>query len=119
MNYKAKPCFNFQSIEFEMEINTKEDWDRFIAIYTRCYKALKAIAPEEVGKGGKKALKPVRVEDPATEQQIAIMERYGIDIPAGCSRKRASKLIQDSIDQAKQEQEADIDLDDDDDDMPF
>lgn len=115
MNYKAKPCFNFQSIEFEMEINTKEDWDRFIAIYSRCYKALKAIAPEEVGKSGKKALKPVKVEDPATETQKAIMDKYGIEYPEDCSKKRASKLIQESLEHEKEE-EAIID---DDDDMPF
>lgn len=117
MNYKAKPCFNFQSIEFEMEINTKEDWDRFIAIYTRCYKALRAIAPEDPSKA-KKTLKPVKVEDPATESQIAIMEKHGIDIPANCSRKQASKLIEKSIKEAK-EAEEDIYLPDDDDDMPF
>ena len=117
MVLKAKPCFNFQSVEFEMEINTKEDWDRFIAIYTRCYKALKAIAPEDPSKA-KKTLKPVKVEDPATEAQISIMEKHGIEIPPNCTRKRASKLIEESITKAKEEAD-EPEWDDDDDDMPF
>lgn len=118
MNYKAKPCFNFQSIEFEMEINTKEDWDRFIAIYTRCYKALRAIAPEDVGKSGKKPQTRKPIQDPATEAQISIMEKHGIEIPPNCTRKRASKLIEESITKAKEEAD-EPEWDDDDDDMPF
>lgn len=111
MNYKAKPCFNFQSIEFEMEVNNKDDWAKFISIYNRCYKALKAIAPETEKKAQKKP-----APDPVTDSQLEIMQKHGIEVPDNCTRKQAAKLIEDSIKRAKEE--ADLDLDDDDD-MPF
>lgn len=110
MILKAKPCFNFQSVEFEQEINTKEDWDKFIALYSKIYKALQAIAPED-GKAKKPQKKPIA--DPATEGQLKTMEAYGIEIPPNCTRKMASKLIEKSI---KEAEEADLE---DDDDMPF
>lgn len=109
MNLKAKPCFNFQSVEFEMEINSNEDWENFLKWYSRIYKALQKIAPETEKKPAKKP--PV---DPATEQQLSIMEKHGIDIPENCTRKQAAKLIEESIKRAKEQEEL-ID----DDDMPF
>ena len=110
MTFKAKPCFNFQSVEFEMEVNNADDYAKFFAVYTKIYKSLQIVAPET-----QKQKQPKRVQaDPATEQQIAIMERYGIDIPEGCSRKKASKLIEESIKKSKEEEDQF-----DDDDMPF
>lgn len=118
MILKAKPCFNFQSVEFEMEINTTEDWKRFLNLYAKIYNGLKAIAPEDPSKA-KKTLKPVKVEDPATDSQLEIMEKHGIEIPPNCSRKQASKLIEKSIKEAKEAEEEGPYLPEDDDDMPF
>ena len=114
MTFKAKPCFNFQTIEFEFEVNTKEDWDRFIAAYSRCYHALQKIAPEDIKINGKK-LKSIQI-DPATDRQKEIMDEHGIDYPENISRKAASKLIQESMEKAKEDAAI---IDDDDDGMPF
>ena len=118
MILKAKPCFNFQSVEFEAEINNNQDWEEFLRWYSRIYKALQKIAPEDVGKSGKKPQPKKPMQDPATEAQISIMEKHGIEIPPNCTRKRASKLIEESITKAKEEAD-EPEWDDDDDDMPF
>lgn len=118
MILKAKPCFNFQSVEFEMEVKTNLDWKEFLSLYARIYNGLKAIAPEDVGKSGKKQQPKKPMQDPATEAQISIMEKHGIEIPPNCTRKRASKLIEESITKAKEEAD-EPEWDDDDDDMPF
>lgn len=112
MRLKAKPSYNFQSVEFEVEIQCQKDYDNFLIWYRRIYKDLREIAPEEGAKQPKKA----KAKEPlATEGQIQIMEKYGIEVPDGCTKKQASKLITESIERKKEDEVEALE----DEDLPF
>ena len=92
---KLKPCFNFQSIEFEMEVDLddKESLDRmqqaFSDVLERLVKAT--------------AVAPTQEERPelATERQKQIMKAHGIKFDANTTNEEAQKLIEASIEKAK------------------
>lgn len=96
---RCKPTFNFQSIEFEYDVeeNNSESITNCMKIYKELIDALIAVAPEQ-----ESVKKPVRkiVSEPATEKQIAIMEKFGIKFKDTISKSEAQALIKSSIEKA-------------------
>lgn len=91
---KLKPCWNFQSIEFEMEVDLddNESLDALEKAYSDVLKRLAratAIALQEE--------KPVL----ASEKQKQIMKAHGIKFDDKTTNEEAQKLIQSSIEKAK------------------
>lgn len=91
---KLKPCWNFQSIEFEMEVDLddKESLDALEKAYSDVLQRLTiatAVAHQEE--------KPVL----ASEKQKQIMKAHGIKFDDKTTNEEAQKLIQSSIEKAK------------------
>ena len=94
VNAKLKPCWNFQSAEFEMlvDLDEKESLDELERAYSNVLQRLvrvAAIAPQEE----KPAL--------ASEKQKQIMKAHGIKFDDKTTNEEAQKLIQSSIEKAK------------------
>ena len=95
--FHCKPTYNFQSIEFEMEVDLddKESLDRmqeaFSEVLSRLVKA--------------SAVAPTQEERPelATERQKQIMKAHGIKFDANTTNEEAQKLIEASIEKAKKQ----------------
>ena len=101
MIFKCKPTYNFQSIEFEWEAGTDLDLEAMFNLYDYIVKKLQEIAPEQPTNTVKKEPKPKKKVIPATEKQLSIMDKFGIDYPEDCSVELAQKLIQESIEKSK------------------
>ena len=91
---KLKPCWNYQSIEFEMEVDLddKESLDALEKAYSDVLQRLvraTAVAHQEE--------KPVL----ASEKQKQIMKAHGIKFDDKTTNEEAQKLIQSSIEKAK------------------
>lgn len=95
---KCKPTYNFQSIEFEMQVDN--DCDLVIALnyYETLLKELIRIAPEQPTNPSNKKTNYT----PATEKQMEILRRFGIKCKIGVSKQEANKLIQESIEKSKE-----------------
>ena len=92
MNFKCKPTYQFQSIEFDYPVQTVDDLPKMFDLYNRVLKGLMEIAPIQ------EAAKPVKASEPlATEKQKSIMDRFGIKYNNNTTAKEAQKLIQASI----------------------
>ena len=91
---KLKPCWNFQSIEFEMEVDLDDNQSldalekAYSDVLLRLVRAT-ATAPQEE--------KPVL----ASEKQKQIMKAHGIKFDDKTTNEEAQKLIQSSIEKAK------------------
>ena len=70
MIFKCKPVYNFQSIEFEVEIdpnNFDQEVNTMFDMYDKVLEGLKAVAPEQPS--GKTA--PIKPQEPmATDSQV-------------------------------------------------
>lgn len=92
MNFKCKPTYQFQSIEFDYSAQTVDDLPKMFDLYDRVLKGLMDIAPIQ------EATKPAKAAEPlATEKQKSIMDRFGIKYNNNTTAKEAQKLIQASI----------------------
>lgn len=96
----CKPAFNYQSIEFDLDIrsdNFEEDLKAVELTYSQMLAMLvraAAIAPQTEAK------KPVApVEEPATEAQKQILRNFHIDFKPDITKKQAHALIKKSMDQ--------------------
>ena len=76
MLVKCKPVYNFQSVEFEMEINNKEDMKKMFETFGDMIEGLKSVAPEQPAQP--KAT-PVKQEPKATPKQVSCLIKLGID----------------------------------------
>lgn len=85
----CKPNYAFQSLEFDYEVEDTEDIDRMFELYEKLVNKLKEIAPEQPVNG-----KPVVKEELATEKQLLILKKFGIQHSKDITKKEASKLIQ-------------------------
>jgi len=74
MIIKFKPVYNFQSVEFEAEINSPEDLDKAFNSYKICLEKLQQIAPEQPAQP-----KAAPKEPMATEKQKALLIKLGLD----------------------------------------
>ena len=100
MIFKCKPTYNFQSIEFEWEAGTELELEAMFNLYDNIVKKLQEIAPEQPTNNVKK--ETVKKESkkkvvPATEKQIALMNKFGIKYPEDCSLELAQKLIKENM----------------------
>ena len=75
MDLKFKPVFNFQSVEFEMEVNTDEELDTAFEMYKKILDHLQKIAVDQPGPV-KQA--PVKKEPMATPNQIKCLVNLGV-----------------------------------------
>jgi len=87
--FHCKPCYNFQSIEFDF-VGSYEQIDDMIEIYKTVLDKLAKIAPAQPNNN-----KPT--EALATDRQKEIMKQYGIKFTASTTLKEAQKLINESI----------------------
>ena len=85
---KCKPTYNFQSIEFEWEINNPEDQEYMFEVYQELLEGLIRIAPNQ---------EKVVESEPATEKQLEILKKFKIPHKANVSKEEASKLIQNNL----------------------
>lgn len=91
MNFKCKPTYQFQSIEFDYTVQTVDDLPKMFDLYNCVLKGLIDIAPIQENK-------PVKASEPlATDKQKSIMDRFGIKYNNNTTSKEAQKLIQASI----------------------
>ena len=88
----CKPTYAFQSLEYDYEVESTEDIDRMFELYEKLVNKLKEIAPEQPVNG-----KPVVKEELATEKQLLILKKFGIQHSKDITKKEASKLIQMSM----------------------
>ncbi len=92
LKVKCKPTFNFQSIEFETEIdeNNANDYAWLKTIYSNFVQILKDVAPaqEETPKGSEKLASPA---------QLAILDRFNIPYNKGITAMEAGRLIEENM----------------------
>ena len=93
MNFKCKPVYQFQSVEFDYEVNLPEDLENMFDLYQKVLKGLMDFAPEQ-----QKAV--VNREPPATDKQREIMKINGIPFTNLTTRSEAQRLIQKSLEEA-------------------
>lgn len=89
MIFKCKPCWNFQSVEFEYE-GEKEDLPKIMDLYSDVLSRLMLISPEQ-----KKDAPAVKL---ASDKQKEIMRKFDIPFTIKTTSEEAQKLIQESID---------------------
>ena len=93
---KCKPCFNFQSVEFEYEVSTKEDIEDMMAIYKLFLDGLQNIAPVQTV-----AKQPEKQVELASEKQVELAKKIGLKLPKDCSKEDAQRLIKEHLEALK------------------
>lgn len=88
---KCKPCWQFQTIEFDYEVSCSADLERMKEMYKTVLDMLVEIAPEQAKKVP---------EALATERQKQIMKINDIPFTASTTAKEAQALIEESIKRA-------------------
>lgn len=74
MNLKFKPVYNFQSVEFEMEIKTPEDLKKAFEWYKKILEGLQEVAVDQPAQ-----VKQATPKEPmATDKQVATLIKLGI-----------------------------------------
>lgn len=87
--FHCKPCYNFQSVEFDYE-GDEDDIPEMMKLYEKIMNGLAKIAVAQPGQ------KPA-VDSPS-EKQFEIMDKYGIKYdPKTITKKEAQRLINESI----------------------
>lgn len=87
---KCKPTYQYQSVEFDYNVNSPADLPDMFRLYLEVLKGLMQIAPIQDQKGQPK-------ENLATPKQKEIMDRFGIKYSATTTAKEAQELIKKSI----------------------
>lgn len=88
--FKCKPCYNFQSVEFEF-LGSEYDLAEMMELYGTIVNMLKDIAPEQVG-----AKMPVK--EPASDKQVNLLKKLGVQFSKNISKEEARKLIKEAMD---------------------
>lgn len=91
MTLHFKPTYNFQTVEFDVDMEKKEDLDGAFELYAELIKRLKEVAPEQPNNNNSKPQKPN--EPLATEKQKAIMDKFNIAYKPNITKSEAFKLI--------------------------
>lgn len=97
MIFKCKPVFNFQSIEFEYEIDiNSETYDEELAqmfcIYADMLSGLKNIAPEQ-GKVNTPNIGSKPKEELASDAQKNLLKKLGLPYDDDITKKEAFNMI--------------------------
>lgn len=94
MIVKCKPVWQFQSCEFEFDINGKEDLPKLFDTYSEILNGLMLIAPEQ-----KKEVIQTKPKL-ASDKQREIMRKFDIPFTLETTAEEAQKLIQESVQKA-------------------
>lgn len=94
---KCKPVWLFQSVEFDFEVEGKQDFPKMFDLYSEVLNGLMRIAPDQ-----KKELNPqtTKVVKLASEKQREIMRKFDIPFTLDTTAEEAQKLIEDSVKKA-------------------
>lgn len=79
MLVKCKPVYNFQSVEFEMEVKTPDDIELMFDMYEDMIKGLKNVAPEQPAQPKAVPVKPQAKDEMVTKGQINFLIGLGVD----------------------------------------
>lgn len=92
---KCKPTYNFQSIEFEWELDLDDGNSicNMFDLYDDLLENLQLSAPVQPTAQKKEEV----VEDPATEKQLQILNKFKIKHSPNVSKREANELIQKSM----------------------
>ena len=96
----CKPVYNYQSVEFDMELRsdtTEEDLAMIERVYTRMLEMLIRVSQNAPQAEAKKPAAPV--EELASEKQKEILRNFHIDFKEPLTKKQAHALIKKSMDQ--------------------
>ena len=93
MVFKCKPCWQFQSVEFEVE-GEREDIPKIMDLYSEVLSKLMLISPEQKKDPTTQAIKL------ASDKQKEIMRKFDIPFTLQTTAEQAQKLIQESIDKS-------------------
>ena len=92
MIMKCKPTWQFQSVEFDYNVNGPADLPDMFNIYKKVLQGLMEIAPVQDPKQQAKSAEPL-----ATQRQKEIMDQHGIKYTASTTQKQAYELINKSM----------------------
>ena len=92
LKFKCKPCWNFQSVEFEIEIEDKSKLPEVMDLYSDVLSRLMLISPEQ-----KNTAPAIKL---ASDKQKEIMKKFDIPFTLKTTADEAQKLIQESIDKS-------------------
>lgn len=95
---KLKPCYNFQSIEFELEIDPfdPKDLDSMKKAYINVLAALKEATDEIIP-----ATSNTNNPDPPSEAQIKLLNKFGCKWTKATTKAQARELINKAIEKAE------------------
>ena len=94
VKFKIKPCWQFQSVEVELE-GEKENIAEIMDLYSDILSRLILITPEQKDKPVQPAIKL------ASDRQKEIMQKYNIPFTLKTTSEEAQQLIQESLDKNK------------------
>lgn len=99
---KAKPVFNFQSVEFDWDVNSEKDLDEMFVWYKKCLDKLVEVAPDQANRSERDSSKKSVDREPlATEKQREIMRIHGIKFTSSTTRSEATELINQSMNKSR------------------
>ena len=95
---KCKPCYEYQSIEFEWELDLDDvnNQQEMCDLYMRIVRFFQKEAPKQSTPQGKKPIQAM-----ATQQQLDYMDSLGIKHPKDCSKAQAGRLIDEYFNKSK------------------
>ena len=96
----CKPVYNYQSVEFDMELcsdTAEEDLAVIERVYTQMLQMLIRVSQNAPQAESKKPAAPV--EELASEKQKEILRNFHIDFKEPLTKKQAHALIKKSMDQ--------------------
>lgn len=103
MTFKFKPTYNFQSAEFEMEIQNEEEFNYAMETYERTLLALKDIVDRNdiTQKPQQSTFIKVEPKEPkeqlATDKQKETMIKLGIPYTSKTTKKEAWKALNEAV----------------------
>ena len=96
----CKPVYNYQSVEFDVEIHEglqEVDFAYMENLYKGMLEMLVSVSQNAPQKDVSKPVAPV--EEPASEKQKEILRNFHIDFKPDITKKQAHNLIKKSMDQ--------------------
>lgn len=103
MIFKFKPTYNFQSAEFEMDIQTEQDFSYAMMNYEKTLLALKEIVDRNdiTQKPQQSTFIKVEPKEPkeplATDKQKEVMTKLGIPYNSKTTKKEAWKALNEAV----------------------
>ena len=96
----CKPVYNYQSVEFDCEVNINNFEGDMVSMETIYTEMLQMLVRVSQNAPQKDVSKPVAsVEEPASEKQKEILRNFHIDFKPDITKKQAHALIKKSMDQ--------------------